>query len=66
MLLVMLFRIVFYAPIIGVGGILKVLGSANSMLWIIGAAVGLLITIMVAMFIVVLPKFRSMQALIDK
>ena len=40
MLLVMLFRIVFYAPIIGVGGILKVLGSANSMLWIIGAAVG--------------------------
>jgi ABC-type multidrug transport system, ATPase and permease components len=42
MLLVMLFRIVFYAPIIGIGGIFKVLGSANSMLWIIGAAVGAL------------------------
>ena len=54
MLLVMLFRIVFYAPILGVGGILKVLGSANSMLWIIGAAVGVLITIMVTMFMVVL------------
>ena len=40
MLLVMLFRIVFYAPILGIGGILKVLGDANSMLWIIGAAVG--------------------------
>ena len=66
MLLVMLFRIVFYAPIIAIGGILKVLGSANSMLWIIGAAVGLLITIMVVMFIVVLPKFQSMQKLIDK
>ncbi len=66
MLLVMLFRIVFYAPIIGIGGILKVLGSANSMLWIIGAAVGALITIMVVMFIVVLPKFQSMQKLIDK
>jgi ATP-binding cassette subfamily B protein len=66
MLLVMLFRIVFYAPIIGVGGILKVLGSANSMLWIIGAAVGALIAIMVVMFVIVLPKFRSMQALIDK
>ena len=66
MLLVMLFRIVFYAPILGVGGIIKVLGSANSMLWIIGAAVGALITIMVVMFIVVLPKFQSMQKLIDK
>ena len=66
MLMVMLFRIVFYAPILGIGGILKVLGSANSMLWIIGAAVGALITIMVVMFIVVLPKFQSMQKLIDK
>jgi ATP-binding cassette subfamily B protein len=66
MLLVMLFRIVFYAPILGIGGILKVLGEANSMLWIIGAAVGALITIMVAMFVVVLPKFQSMQKLIDK
>jgi ATP-binding cassette subfamily B protein len=66
MLLVMLFRIVFYAPILGVGGILKVLGSADSMLWIIGAAVGILITIMVTMFVVVLPKFQSMQKLIDK
>ncbi len=66
MLLVMLFRIVFYAPILGIGGIIKVLGSANSMLWIIGAAVGALITIMAVMFIVVLPKFQSMQKLIDK
>jgi len=66
MLLVMLFRIVFYAPILGVGGILKVLGEANSMLWIIGAAVGILITIMVTMFVIVLPKFQSMQKLIDK
>ena len=49
-----------------IGGIIKVLGSANSMLWIIGAAVGALITIMVVMFIVVLPKFQSMQKLIDK
>jgi len=66
MLLVMLFRIVFYAPILAVGGIVKVLGSANSMLWIIGAAIGALITIMAVMFVVVLPKFQSMQKLIDK
>jgi ATP-binding cassette, subfamily B, multidrug efflux pump len=66
MLLVMLFRIVFYAPILGIGGVIKVMGSADSMLWIIGAAVGALITLMVVMFVVVIPKFKSMQKLIDK
>ena len=66
MLMVMMFRIIFYAPILGVGGIIKVLGTANSMLWIIGASVGILIVIMVCMFLIVLPKFRSMQKLIDK
>jgi ATP-binding cassette, subfamily B, multidrug efflux pump len=66
MLMVMLFRFVFYAPIIGVGGIIKVLNADRSMLWIIAAAVGLLLTMMVIMFIVALPKFRSMQNLVDK
>ena len=40
MLMVMLFRFVFYAPILGIGGIIKVLGADRSMLWIIAAAVG--------------------------
>jgi len=66
MLMVMVFRIVFYAPILAVGGILKVLGGDRSMLWIIAAAVGLLLTTMVVMFIVALPKFQSVQKLIDK
>ncbi len=66
MLFVMLFRFVFYAPILGIGGIIKVLGADVSMLWIIAAAVGALLTLLIAMFIIALPKFQSMQSLIDK
>jgi len=66
MLMVMLFRIVFYAPIIGVGGVLKVIGADSSMLWIIGAAVGALLTMMAVLFIVALPKFEAVQKYIDK
>ena len=66
MLMVMLFRIVFYAPILAVGGIIKVLGADRSMLWIIAAAVGILMTMMVVMFIIAIPKFQSIQKLIDK
>ena len=66
MLMVMLFRFVFYAPILGVGGIIKVLGADRSMLWIIAAAVGALLTLMIMMFIIALPKFQSMQKLVDK
>jgi ATP-binding cassette subfamily B multidrug efflux pump len=66
MLMVMLFRIVFYAPILGVGGILKVLGADSSMLWIIAGAVAIMLTMMAVMFTIALPKFRSMQKLIDK
>jgi ATP-binding cassette, subfamily B, multidrug efflux pump len=66
MLMVMLFRIVFYAPIIGVGGILKVIHADTSMLWIIAAAVGTILTMMLVIFTIALPKFKSMQKLIDK
>jgi len=66
MLMVMLFRIAFYAPILATGGILKVLGTNSSMLWIIGAAVAAMLTLMLIMFLVALPKFRSIQKLIDK
>ena len=66
MLMVMLFRIVFYAPIMGVGGIIKVLDADRSMLWIIAAAVGAILTLMLIIFTVSLPKFKSMQKLVDK
>ena len=66
MLMVMMFRIVFYAPIIGIGGIIKVLGTDKSMIWIIAAAVGTILVMMSAIFAIALPKFKSMQKLIDK
>jgi ATP-binding cassette subfamily B multidrug efflux pump len=66
MLMVMLFRFVFYAPIIGIGGIIRVLEADPSMLWIIAAAVGVMLTIMLFMFFIALPKFQSVQKLVDK
>ncbi len=66
LLMVMLFRFVFYAPILAVGGIIKVLGQDRSMLWIIAVAVAVLLTLVVAMFMIAIPKFRSMQNLVDK
>jgi ATP-binding cassette subfamily B multidrug efflux pump len=61
-----LFRFVFYAPIIGIGGIIRVLEADPSMLWIIAAAVGVMLTIMLFMFFIALPKFQSVQKLVDK
>jgi ATP-binding cassette, subfamily B, multidrug efflux pump len=66
MLMVMLFRFVFYAPILGVGGIIKVIGEDRSMLWIIGAAVALMLTMIITVFTIALPKFTKVQTLMDK
>ena len=66
MLMVMLFRISFYAPILGIGGVLKVINADTSMLWIIAAALVAILVMMGVMFIIAIPKFRSMQKLIDK
>jgi ATP-binding cassette subfamily B protein len=66
MLLVMLFRIAFYAPILGIGGIIKVLGSEASMSWIIAAAVMAIITMIGVMLAVAIPKFKIVQKLVDK
>ncbi|MHB8104130.1 MAG: ABC transporter ATP-binding protein [Dehalococcoidales bacterium] len=66
MLLVMLFRIVFYAPILGIGGIIKVLGSEASMSWIIAAAVMAILTMIGVMLIIAVPKFKIIQKLVDK
>lgn len=66
-LLAMLFRTVVYAPIIGIGGIIKVMNQSNSsMAWIIGGAVILILVILATLFIVAMPKFKKLQDLIDK
>lgn len=66
MVSVMLLRMVLYAPILGVGGILKVMKTDTSMSWIIGVSVGVIILIVLVLFFIALPKFRVMQTLVDK
>ena len=56
-----------YAPIIGIGGFVKVLTSSdNSMAWIIGVAILAILFIVGTLFAVAMPKFRKLQDLIDK
>ncbi|NFE79897.1 ABC transporter ATP-binding protein [Clostridium sporogenes] len=64
--MVMLLRIVFYAPILGIGGILKVLKTDTSMAWIIAVAVMAILTLVIVLFGLAIPKFKRVQKLIDK
>ena len=66
-LIPMLFRVVIYAPIVGIGAFLKVLTtSENSMTWIIGVAILAILFIIGTLFILTMPKFKKLQDLIDK
>ena len=66
-LITMLFRVVVYAPIMGIGGVLRVIRTGTlSMAWVIALAVVLVIAIVLVLFIVAMPKFRKMQDLIDR
>ena len=66
-LMAMLFRTVVYAPIIGIGGIVKVLTQSNtSMAWIIGVAVISILMLVSVLFIIAMPKFKKLQDLTDK
>lgn len=66
LLMVLLLRVVFYAPIMGVGGIIKVLGSERSLSWTIAVAVAAVLTLVSVLFAVAMPRFRRMQKLVDK
>lgn len=65
MLMTMVFRIVLYAPIMGVGGVLKVLNTNTSMAWIIGVAVAAIMLVVMVLFSVAMPRFKKLQVLID-
>ena len=66
-LITILFRVVVYAPIIGVGGFIRVLtNSDNSMAWIIGVAILAILFIVGTLFAIAMPKFKKLQDLIDK
>ena len=66
-LIAILFRVLVYAPIIGIGGFLRVLRqSNNSMAWIIGVAILAILFVVGTLFIIAMPRFKKLQQLIDK
>ncbi len=65
-LIVMLIRIIFYAPIMGIGGFVHALANSKSMSWIVALSIISLLGLIATMFTFVMPKFKIVQSLIDK
>ncbi|MCC6145940.1 MAG: ABC transporter ATP-binding protein [Anaerolineaceae bacterium] len=66
MVVMMMMRMVFYAPIIGVGGVIRALAKSASMWWVIALAVIMLLGLILSAFAIALPKFKIVQSLIDR
>jgi len=66
MVVVMMMRMVFYAPIIGIGGVIRAMGKNPTMWWIIAVAVATLLSLILIVYSISLPKFKSIQGLIDR
>ncbi len=66
MVTVLLLRMIMYAPIIGIGGVVKVAGTKTGMGWIIGVAVGSIILLVGVLMSVTMPRFKKMQTLVDR
>lgn len=66
MVIVMILRMVLYAPIMGIGGILKVSSTQTGMGWIIVVAVAAISVVVLTLMVVAMPKFKKMQTLVDR
>lgn len=66
MVIVMFIRIVIYAPIIGIGALIKVLNTNVSMTWIIGLVLVVILGMIATIFTVAMPKFKIQQKLLDR
>ena len=66
MVSMMLLRMVAYAPIVGIGGVIKVMETKTGLSWIIGVAVGALLALVMVLYFTVMPKFKQMQKLVDR
>ncbi|MGE5463300.1 MAG: ABC transporter transmembrane domain-containing protein, partial [Syntrophothermus sp.] len=66
MLVLMMVRMMFYAPIIGIGGIIKVVAMDSPLAWLIGVAVLALVSMVIVVFSITVPKFRIVQKLVDR
>lgn len=65
-LMVMVLRMLLYAPIIGIGAFIKVLSANSSMSWVIGVAIISILIVVTVLFTIVMPKFQILQKLVDK
>ena len=65
-LFVMVTRFVVYAPILAVGAVIKVMNTNMSMVWIIALAVTVILSVVLTLFILGVPKFKKVQSLVDK
>ncbi len=66
MVVVMMLRMVVYAPIIGIGGVVKVLRTRTGMGWVIVVAVAMILALVGILMVVAMPKFKKMQTLVDR
>jgi ATP-binding cassette subfamily B multidrug efflux pump len=66
MVVIMTLRMVIYAPIIGIGALIRALDKTPSMWWIIALTIGILLTLVLTVFSIALPKFKIIQKLIDR
>ncbi len=66
MVCVILLRMVFYAPILGIGGVIRVAQTGSSLSWIIALAVAALLCVMGALTAIAMPKFKIMQKKVDR
>jgi ATP-binding cassette, subfamily B, multidrug efflux pump len=66
MLIVMMFRTFFYSPILAYGAVMNVFNSNANMTWIIALALTVIMTMILTMFVIVLPKFKAIQKMLDK
>jgi len=66
MVIIMLMRMVFYAPIIGIGAVIRAVQKSPSMTWIIGLGVVVLLGLILTVFSITLPRFKRIQSLIDR
>ena len=63
---VMTLRMAIFAPIMGIGALVRALATSPSLTWTIGLALAVIICIMVFMFFAVMPKFRILQSKLDR
>jgi len=66
MAMVMMLRIVLYAPILGIGGVIKVAQTKTGMGWVIAMAVGIVMSVVAVLVAVAMPKFKALQVMVDK